>query len=452
MLDKQTIVAQATPPGKGGVGVIRVSGPQVKIIAQAILSKPIRQPRMAILCDFLAESGDVLDQGIALFFPGPNSFTGEDVLELQGHGGPVVMDRLMQRVLGFVDTRPARPGEFSQRAFLNDKIDLTQAEAIADLIDAHSESAAKLAVRSLQGNFAKEIDEVLIQLIELRVFVEAAIDFPEEEIDFINDGQIANRIEGLLQQVQKVKSAAEQGLLLNEGMTVVIAGKPNAGKSSLLNALTGESSAIVTDIPGTTRDVLKEQIQIDGLPLHVIDTAGLRENADVVEQEGIKRAHDNINKADQVLLVADCNELESNLKFISQFKTLFPDAKITVIENKIDLLAEPSKHDYEGFNVISISAKTGEGLNQLKEHLKQSMGFEMNEESGMFLARRRHLNALEQTEKAVKRSLERLIKDKAGELVAEELRSAQQSLSEITGAFSTDDLLGEIFSSFCIGK
>lgn len=453
-MNLDTIVAQATPPGRGGVGIIRISGNQVKEVAQAVLGK-LPKPRYAEYLPFLDENGQVIDQGIALFFPNPHSFTGEDVLELQGHGGPIILDLLIKRILSIPATRIARPGEFSERAFLNDKVDLAQAEAIADLIDASSEQAAKSAMSSLQGVFSNKINELVNLLINLRIFVEAAIDFPEEEIDFLSDGKIETQLKDVIKQLNDVRSEAKQGSLLREGMKVVIAGRPNAGKSSLLNALSGRDSAIVTDIAGTTRDVLREHIHIDGMPLHIIDTAGLRDAYDEVERIGIERAWVEIEQADRVLLMVDgttTTEINPEKLWPEFMQRLPSHIPVTVIRNKADLTGETLGYsDVSQYSLIRLSARTGNGVDLLREHLKQTMGFSATAEGG-FLARRRHLQALEQAAKHLDNGLEQLITYHAGELLAEELRLAQESLSEITGSFTSDDLLGKIFGSFCIGK
>ncbi|AJA44233.1 tRNA uridine-5-carboxymethylaminomethyl(34) synthesis GTPase MnmE [Frischella perrara] len=453
-MNLDTIVAQATPPGRGGVGIIRISGNQVKEVAQAVLGK-LPKPRYAEYLPFLDENGQVIDQGIALFFPNPHSFTGEDVLELQGHGGPIILDLLIKRILSIPATRIARPGEFSERAFLNDKVDLAQAEAIADLIDASSEQAAKSAMSSLQGVFSNKINELVNLLINLRIFVEAAIDFPEEEIDFLSDGKIETQLKDVIKQLNDVRSEAKQGSLLREGMKVVIAGRPNAGKSSLLNALSGRDSAIVTDIAGTTRDVLREHIHIDGMPLHIIDTAGLRDAYDEVERIGIERAWVEIEQADRVLLMVDgttTTEINPEKLWPEFMQRLPSHIPVTVIRNKADLTGETLGYsDVSQYSLIRLSARTGNGVDLLRDHLKQTMGFSATAEGG-FLARRRHLQALEQAAKHLDNGLEQLITYHAGELLAEELRLAQESLSEITGSFTSDDLLGKIFGSFCIGK
>ncbi|MFW1678298.1 tRNA uridine-5-carboxymethylaminomethyl(34) synthesis GTPase MnmE [Pontibacter sp. JAM-7] len=448
-----TITAQATPPGRGGVGIIRVSGPLVSSIAKALVKTTLK-PRYAHYGGFWSAQGEQLDQGIALFFPGPHSFTGEDVLELQAHGGPIVIDLLLREVIQ-LGARLAKPGEFSERAFLNDKLDLAQAEAIADLIDCSSEQAARCALRSLQGEFSQRIHDLVEQLIQLRIFVEAAIDFPEEEIDFLSDGKVEKDLTNLLQQTRNVQAEARQGSLLREGMYVVIAGRPNAGKSSLLNALAGREAAIVTAIEGTTRDVLREHIHIDGMPLHIIDTAGLRDAPDEVEQIGIARAWEEINRADRVLLMVDSQTTQSDdphliwPDFIDQLPA---DCPVTVIRNKADLSGEPLElRQHANHSVIALSAKGHQGVDLLRQHLKDCMGFSSTTEGG-FMARRRHLDALQRAQNLLETGLDQLQTSAAGELLAEDLRQAQQSLNEITGEFSPDDLLGRIFSSFCIGK
>lgn len=449
-----TIVAQATAPGRGGVGIVRVSGPAAEQVAGIVLGK-LPRVRYAEYLPFKDEQGQVLDQGIALLFKAPNSFTGEDVLELQGHGGPVIMDMLIRRILKIDGIRPARPGEFSERAFINDKLDLAQAEAIADLIEASSEQAARSAMHSLQGQFSSKIQQLVESLIRLRIYVEAAIDFPDEEIDFLSDGKVAGDLYAIMSELDDVRSEAKQGALLREGMKVVIAGRPNAGKSSLLNALAGRESAIVTEIAGTTRDVLREHIHLDGMPLHIIDTAGLRDTQDKVEQIGIERAWAEIEQADRVLFMVDGTTTDAvdPREIWPEFVDRLPkNIGLTVIRNKADLTGEdlaPSQE--QGHAVYRISAKTELGLPALREHLKQCMGFQGNTEGG-FMARRRHLDALERAAERLLVAKEQLEVFVAGELVAEELRLAQESLSEITGEFSSDDLLGRIFSSFCIGK
>ncbi|WP_299020824.1 tRNA uridine-5-carboxymethylaminomethyl(34) synthesis GTPase MnmE [uncultured Photobacterium sp.] len=449
-----TIVAQATPPGRGGVGIIRVSGPKAKEVALAVAGRELK-PRYAEYLPFKNEDGSALDQGIALFFKGPNSFTGEDVLELQGHGGPVLMDMMIKRILHIDGIRAARPGEFSERAFMNDKLDLAQAEAIADLIDASSEEAAKSAFKSLQGAFSTRVNELVEALIHLRIYVEAAIDFPEEEIDFLSDGRVSGDLNGIIDRLEAVRREANQGSIIREGMKVVIAGRPNAGKSSLLNALSGKDSAIVTDIAGTTRDVLREHIHIDGMPLHIIDTAGLREASDEVERIGIERAWDEIQQADRVLFMVDSTTTDATdpKEIWPDFIERLPESMgLTVIRNKVELTGEEAGICHiSNPTLIRLSARTGDGIDNLREHLKECMGFAGTTEGG-FMARRRHLEALERAATHLETGKEQLEGFMAGEILAEELRLAQQHLSEITGEFTSDDLLGRIFTSFCIGK
>ncbi len=457
-MDKQetfqqdTIAAIATPPGRGGVGIIRVSGKLSSKIAQKILKTDLKV-RDATYLLFYDDQDQIIDQGIAIFFKAPNSFTGEDVLELQGHGGPVVLDILLKELLK-QGVRIARPGEFSERAFLNDKLDLAQAEAIADLIESTSEQAARSAIRSLQGEFSNKVHSLVEELIALRIYVEAAIDFPEEEIDFLSDGKVLSDLNNIINSIKTLQKEAQQGSILREGMTVVIAGKPNAGKSSLLNALAGKEAAIVTEIAGTTRDVLREHIHIDGLPLHIIDTAGLRESNDKVEQIGIERAWSEIEKADQIILVADSSEVtEYSPHAVDQSFTRFEQFKdkLLIVANKTDLSNLDQQQVQSDYKVIPISAKQGNGIEHLKTELKQIVGYQQSAE-GSFLARRRHLDAIQKGLDFCISGKSQLVDFNAGELLADELRQAQNSLSEITGEFSADDLLGRIFSSFCIGK
>ncbi|MFA6161929.1 MAG: tRNA uridine-5-carboxymethylaminomethyl(34) synthesis GTPase MnmE, partial [Methylobacter sp.] len=405
-----TIAAIATPPGNGGVGIIRISGALVSEIAKQLLNKPLL-PRQALYSSFNDGDGSVIDSGITLYFPAPASYTGEDVLELQGHGGSVVLDMLLRRVLT-LGARLANPGEFTERAFLNNKLDLAQAEAVADLIESSTEQSVRSAQKSMQGVFSVQINELVAELTELRIYVEAAIDFVDEEIDFLTDGVVENRILRLLDRIEKIQKTAQQGRLLRDGMTVVLAGKPNAGKSSLLNALAGHEAAIVTDIAGTTRDVLKERIQLDGMPLHIIDTAGLRESDNAIEQEGIRRAHEEIQKADKILLLIDAREPEVE----SILKTLPPGINVTKIYNKIDLLdIEPEIKQTEHSTQIYLSIKTGNGMELLKQHLKQSVGF--NEATdNVFIARRRHIEALRKGYEFVESALNQLQGSQAGEL------------------------------------
>ncbi|KJZ04659.1 MULTISPECIES: tRNA uridine-5-carboxymethylaminomethyl(34) synthesis GTPase MnmE [unclassified Halomonas] len=449
---QDSICALATPPGRGGVGIIRVSGPACGAIASAMLGQ-VPDARQAFYGPFRGDNG-VIDEGIALFFEGPHSFTGEDVLELQGHGGPVIMDMLLERCVA-LGARLARPGEFSERAFLNDKLDLAQAEAIADLIDASSRGAAENALRSLQGEFSTRVQSLVQGLIELRMYVEAAIDFPEEEIDFLADGHVAAKLGALMTELAEVRRSAGQGALMREGMSVVIAGRPNAGKSSLLNALTEQDTAIVTDIEGTTRDVLREHIHLDGMPLHIIDTAGLRDTPDAVEKIGVARAWSEIEKADRVLLLVDATTTEATdpMAIWPEFVERLPDAsRLTLVRNKVDQSGEAPGLDLSTTPpTLRLSARSRQGVDNLKSHLKEIMGFQSTTE-GRFSARRRHLDALDRARAALDNGHAQLEGYGAGELLAEDLRDAQQALGEITGEFSADDLLGEIFGSFCIGK
>lgn len=448
MTDTDTIAAIATPPGRGGVGIIRISGPACQLIASQLLTA-LPAARKAQYQAFKALDGHVIDEGIAIFFPGPHSFTGEDVVELQAHGGPVILDMLLNQCLQ-AGARLARPGEFSERAYLNDKLDLTQAEAIADIIDASSEQAARAAVRSLQGEFSNRVHELLTELIELRMYIEAAIDFPEEEVDFLADQQLQQRMQQLDQHLQSLLQATHQGALLHEGMTVVIAGQPNAGKSSLLNALAGIDRAIVTHVPGTTRDVLHEHIELNGMPVRIIDTAGLRQTEDEVEKIGIERAWSEIEKADRILLVID--DRVGLTEEDNRIRQQLPDGPgLTIIRNKCDLSSQQPSMQNEPVAEIRLSAKYQQGLDLLRQHLMDCVGYQASGE-GEFIARRRHLHALQKTAAHVAESYLQLTQAKAGELAAEELRTAQQYLSTITGEFSSDDLLGKIFASFCIGK
>jgi tRNA modification GTPase len=438
-----TIVALATPAGRGGIGVIRLSGPQVPDLAKIILGQ-LPKPRYATFSNFVNAAAELLDQGIALYFPAPHSFTGEEVLELQGHGGPVVMDNLLHTLVT-LGARLARPGEFSERAFLNGKLDLTQAEAIADLIDSTSLQAARCALRSLQGEFSKQIHAVVEQLIELRTYIEAGIDFVEEEIDLLADGQVVDKIADLLRQLETILNSAQQGYLLKEGMRIVLVGEPNVGKSSLLNCLAERETAIVTPIPGTTRDVVRDQIHLDGMPLHITDTAGLRDTDDPVEQEGIRRTKLAIQEADLVILLLDERHSDDNPP--ATLLAQLPNSPL-MVRNKIDLSGHRAGKSATG--VLSLSAKTGEGVAVLKDDLKARMGFHSHTE-GNFIARRRHLDALQRTLMILQTGLLHAGTHQ-GELLAEDLRQAQQALGEITGEFSTEDLLGRIFSTFCIGK
>jgi tRNA modification GTPase len=449
-----TIVAVATAPGRGGVGVVRISGKDLSVFVTGFLGDhAVLTPRQAYYSSFLDADANPLDQGLALYFPAPHSFTGESVLELHGHGGPVVMDLLINRSIE-LGARMARPGEFSERAFLNEKLDLAQAEAVADLIDASSSQAAKSAVRSLQGEFSSKIQSFVERMIALRVFVEAAIDFPEEEIDFLADASLRKKLNGLSEDLLEFLSMAHQGALLREGITLVLAGKPNAGKSSLLNALAGQDAAIVTSVAGTTRDVLREKINLDGVPLNIVDTAGLRDTEDEVEQLGVKRAWQEIEKADAILYVIDVsNNEKTNLEELwPEYSERFSKGqhKIISVFNKVDLIDGLDRSNNNDLSAY-LSAKTGKGLDRLKQIILDAVGYQ-NQAEGLFSARRRHLTALTQASDLVVHGIAQLNATSAGELLAEDLREAQRYLSEITGEFTSDDLLGVIFSSFCIGK
>jgi tRNA modification GTPase len=453
--DTDTIAAIATAPGRGGIGIVRLSGPGARPIGEQLTGLAFTA-RHAHFATFNTAQHGAIDSGIAIYFSAPNSFTGEDVVELQGHGGPVVMDLLLNACLG-AGARLARPGEFSERAFLNDRLDLAQAEAIADLINSTTEQAAINAARSLQGAFSDRVGELVASVTRLRVYVEAAIDFPEEEIDFIQDGDVARQLREIIDQLEDVLREARQGSLVQEGMKLVIAGRPNAGKSSLLNALAGQETAIVTDIAGTTRDVLREHIQIDGMPLHIVDTAGLRESSDAVEREGIRRAWSEMATADRILLVVDGTQLTSETLtadaiWPERHEQLGRDIPVTIILNKCDLAGrDPALINSGDETLIHLSARSGTGVDLLREHLKTCMGYGGAGE-GRFSARRRHLDALVRANAFLDAGQTQLLGAGAGELLAEDLRHCQQCLGEITGTVSSDDLLGEIFSSFCIGK
>jgi tRNA modification GTPase len=446
-----TIAAIASALGRAAVGVIRVSGPRVPQIAAGILGG-LPAPRQAQLSSFLDAQGKSLDEGIALYFPAPRSYTGEHVLEIQGHGGALIVDMLLQRLLE-LGCRMARPGEFSERAFLNGKIDIAQAEAIADLIDAGTTAAARAAVRSLQGEFSARIAALKARITDLRAYVEAAIDFPDEEIDFLSDHALRERLAAVFAAFESITTAARQGALLREGLNVVIAGKPNAGKSSLLNKLSGDEVAIVTDVPGTTRDVLRQQVHLDGLPLNLIDTAGLRAAVDVVEVEGVRRARNEMARADRVLYVLDTGAAaDDSQSWAPDLDQLPPDVPVTLVFNKIDLTGSPERLDEAASPPrVFLSARTGAGVELLRTHLKVSAGYRETE-SGALAARRRHLDALNRARQHVQSAADTLSSTRAFELFAEDLRLAQHALGEITGEFTSDDLLGEIFGSFCIGK
>lgn len=450
MTRTETIVAAATPPGRGGVGIVRLSGPKVPEIAAVLLGE-LPAPRHATFARFLDAGHEPIDAGLALFFPAPASYTGEHVLELHGHGGPLLLEALVSRALE-LGARRAHAGEFTQRAFLNDKLDLAQAEAIADLIDAGSREAMRAAMRSLQGEFSAMVRGLTEAVIELRTYVEAAIDFPEEEIDFLADRELATRFEAVRAHLDGVLESARHGRLLREGMTVVIAGRPNAGKSSLLNRLAGYDAAIVTPVPGTTRDVVRVPLAIDGMPLHVLDTAGLRHAGDPVEEEGMRRARAEIERADRVLFVIDAVEDPAADAYREERARLPGDLPVTLVLNKCDLAAGlPLADTVTGPPRLYVSALTGAGLEELRSHLKGCMGFQ-TVEGGAISARLRHLESLARAREHTEEAARQLTERRAGELVAEELRAAQTALDEITGEFTTEDLLGRIFSSFCIGK
>lgn len=442
-----TVVAIATPPGRGGVGIIRLSGPKAYAIATKINKGKALEPRHALFCSFYCQDEEVIDQGLMLYFKAPHSFTGEDVVELHAHGSPIVLDMLLKQTVA-LGARLARPGEFSERAFLNDKMDLTQAEAIADLIQASSDTSARMALKTLQGDFSKKIHHLNQQIIYLRMYVEAAIDFPEEEIDFLNDGKVSSLLLAILTELDSIRAQANQGVILREGLSLVIAGRPNAGKSTLINCLAGRDVAIVTEVAGTTRDVMREHILLDDIPLHIVDTAGIRESDDLVEKEGIRRAWQELKQADCVLLVVDAHHPEQRDELYKDItSTLKSSVPIITVFNKIDLCALPATVDE---NSVYLSAKSGLGIAGLKQLIKNLVGYQPNE--GQFLARRRHLEALDAAKQLLVTGQTQLAVHKAGELLAEDLRIAHQLLGEITGEFTADDLLGSIFSSFCIGK
>jgi tRNA modification GTPase len=437
-----TIVAPATPPGTGGVGIVRVSGGGTESIARAVLGS-LPEPRTATYRSFRNKRGEKIDTGVALYFPAPASFTGESVLELHGHGGPVVISLLVDAIVE-LGARLAEPGEFSKRAFLNGKLDLVQAEAIVDLINSGTAQAARAALRSLSGAFSRAVDALAEQLVRLRMHVESAIDFPEEEIDFLSDDALQARIEECARAFETLLSDAQQGRVLRDGFQVVIVGKPNAGKSSLLNLLSGQEAAIVTEVAGTTRDVLREQIDIDGLAVELVDTAGLRNDPDRIEAEGIRRAREALANADAVLWIQDVTDREQE-----EPREELPDGvPVTIVHNKIDLAGDPpGLVDGE----VYLSAHTGEGVDALRQRIRHIAGYE-NQGEGAFTARRRHVKALERAAAHFATGRRALDETRAGELLAEELRLAQQALGEIVGDVTVDDLLGRIFSEFCIGK
>jgi len=446
---KDTIVAAATPPGKGGIAVVRISGPDASNIAVQMLGA-VPAVRVATNATFLGADGDALDSGIALWFPEPRSFTGESVLELHGHGGPAVVALVVDTAMK-LGARRAEPGEFSQRAFLNGKLDLVQAEAIADLIDSGTAQAARAAHRSLSGAFSASVANLLEQLIRLRLFVEAAIDFPEEEIDFLSDQALHQQIATCQDAFLQLQEKAATGRLLRDGLQVVIVGKPNAGKSSLLNLLSGQDAAIVTEVAGTTRDILREHIDIDGLAVELIDTAGLRDDPDAIEAEGIRRAKRALQNSDAVLWIQDVTEPGPDNYPASPDESIPDNVPVIVLRNKIDICGEPAGLVQEDPPVLNISAVTGAGTTELRNTIRHIAGYKDVGE-GAFTARKRHVDALRDAAAHFQRGRKALEESKAGELFAEELRLAQKSLATITGEFSSDDLLGRIFSEFCIGK
>lgn len=445
LVQNQTIVAIATPPGRGGVGIVRLSGTKALSIAKQVSQKDNIPVKQALYTSMIDEQSEQIDQGLLLYFKTPHSFTGEDVVEFHCHGSPVVLDRILKTCL-YYGAIIAKPGEFSERAFLNQKIDLVQAESIADLINAHSQKAASMAIQSLQGVFSKKINQISHVLTELRIFVEAAIDFTDEDIDFLSEYAIQSRLDHLSIELDAILKEASSSALLREGISIVIAGAPNAGKSTLINTLSGKDVAIVTDIPGTTRDIMREYIHIDDLPVHILDTAGLRDSDDPIESEGIKRAWEHINKADLILFVYDVTEKNEKQRYqlLKQMPSNIPKL---LLANKIDL--QPQSDCYQD-DIIYFSAHTGEGLSLLKQAIYKQVGYQPAE--GLYLARRRHLEALKLAQQFLVAGRDNLIASRACDAVADDLRLAHQALSEITGEFTSDDLLGKIFSAFCIGK
>jgi tRNA modification GTPase len=477
--DADTIVAAATPPGRGGVGIVRISGPQVAAIARALMGR-VPLARYATQASFAAADGGAIDAGLALYFPAPHSYTGEDVLELHGHGGPVLIEALIARAVE-LGARRALPGEFTQRAFLNDRMDLAQAEAVADLIDAGSEAAARAALRSLQGEFSARVRALDEALAPLRAHVEATIDFPTDEIDHLADSALAGRLAEVRALCAALQATARQGRMLTEGLTVVIAGAPNAGKSTLLNRLAGHEAAIVTEVPGTTRDVLRERILIEGVPVLLLDTAGLRDSEDLIETEGMRRARAAMAQADRVLFLIDAAADPQGRAFVQESARLPEGVPVTLVWNKWDLCGQGMPGGAAAVAAVAIvaagasaetggatggmtgaramadvpqlavSARTGAGLDALRSHLLEAAGFQ-RQDSGLLSARSRHLEALAETSVHLDAAAVRCRANGEGELVAEELRAAQRALGEITGEGTADELLGRIFSSFCIGK
>ncbi len=451
-MDQPDIIAAiATPPGKGGVGIIRISGKNLTSLAENILGEHPK-PRYAQLSRFLDVHGEAIDHGIALYFPAPNSYTGEDVLELQGHGGPTIMNLLLNRCLA-CGARMAQPGEFTLRAFLNQKLDLVQAESVADIIEASTSQAARCAVRSLQGRFSTTIDELTRLLIELRMLIEATLDFPEEEIDVLHTEMVKNKLDAIYAQLNSVLASAHQGKLLQEGIKTVLVGEPNVGKSSLLNQLAEDDVAIVTEIPGTTRDSIQKSITLAGVPVHIIDTAGLRETTDIVEQKGIERTHAAIRDADILIHLVDLSGDSRTQDDISLY-AYSNDKPQIIVFNKIDLVDRAPKIDkWENAVDVYLSAKTGAGVELLREQILHAAGWQVAQSGeGLFTARQRHLEALENSQLHLNTAMAYRDNESEWVLLAEELRLAQDALSSITGRFTADDLLGEIFSHFCIGK
>ena len=445
--DRDTIAAIATPAGQGGVGIVRISGSHAIPILSAICGRETA-PRVATVARFFDAAGQQIDHGLALVFPGPHSFTGEDVAELHGHGGPVVMDMLLKSALD-LGARVARPGEFSERAFLNGKIDLAQAEAVADLIASRSQAAARSALRSLSGDFSTRVNTLARDMLDLRIFVEGAIDFPEDDIDFLREGRVEQRLERVVGSLKQLLKTATQGAILTEGITLVLAGRPNVGKSSLLNRLLGFERAIVTSTPGTTRDVLVEALTLDGVPVRIVDTAGLRESTDEIELEGMRRARQQIAEAERVLLVQDAQVRESPDELVTEQG--LPTDRLTVVINKVDLSGEPpGEVAGSAPPEIRVSAKTGAGIDALKRHVLAAVGY--RDEAGVFSARRRHLDALRLALDLLELGAATFRDAGAGELLAEDLRRSHEKLGEIVGSVSSDALLGEIFARFCIGK
>ncbi|HKX53497.1 MAG TPA: tRNA uridine-5-carboxymethylaminomethyl(34) synthesis GTPase MnmE [Nitrosospira sp.] len=449
MSHSDVIAAIATPPGRGGIGVVRVSGKNLQSLAFKVAGF-VPEPRRASLTRFRDENGRVIDQGIALYFPAPQSYTGEEVLELQGHGGPAVMNLLLASCLS-AGARLAHPGEFTLRAFLNNKLDLAQAESVADLIDASTEEAARCAIRSLQGEFSHAIHALVQALTDLRMLVEASLDFSEEEIEFISGRELEVRLERIRHQLEQVFSSARQGSLLREGIWIALVGQPNVGKSSLLNRLAGEEVAIVTEIPGTTRDVVRQAIEIEGVPLHLLDTAGLRETEDAIEKMGMARTRSAIDKASIVLLLVDSRRglMPGDRAILA---SLPPGLRLIVVHNKTDLLEQELDSIASTATDIWVSAKTGAGIELLRQRLLEMIGWQSSAGEGAFMARQRHLSALTAAQAHLDAACALVDRVDQVDLFAEELRLAQLALSSITGEFSADDLLAEIFSRFCIGK